>query len=56
MNGCQEILCYMPLYLNLFDHYTGTLKALCHALRANCLLIEAARANVVNEKMGMVDG
>ena len=25
------------------------LKALCHAIRADCLLIEAARAHAVNE-------
>ena len=33
------------------------LKALCHAISADCLLIEAARAHAVNEHcMGVADG
>ena len=32
------------------DTWLFRLKALCHAIRADCLLIEAARAHVVNEQ------
>ena len=36
---------------------TCALEALCHAIRADCLLIEATRAHVVNEQWAwrMVD-
>ena len=36
-------------FIEIIMHAQGLLKVLCHAISADCLLIEATRAHAVNE-------